>query len=403
MAFVFMNSLLFPRWRLRKALAPSRCCVLGLAPLALIGASAHAEDPPSEPTAKALTIDATILNDTMSVVSGGMSRGTRLLARGDLRANYDGTSGALPWLSGQIDVAAINGTSISELVGDAQGVSNIEFDRTLRVVNAWAQISLTHAALKVGIIDSNLDFDEQNVGAMFIHSSHGMGPDISSAGLDGGGSAPNTTLGAIASVFDAKTGWKLRLGVFNGRPGDDQRPGQPNFAFNEDIGAMLMGEVDWTRDWGRVAVGAWHFTSRLPRLDGEGDQHHAQGGYAIIEPVLINHTDGLQLKGWLRAGLGDAMTDMVRTYLGGGMVASGFWKDHLADTIGLSVAHARMNQRASSDIRPETAIELTYQHRINGWLTVQPDVQWVIRPGGFGDIPDALVAGLRVIITKGLH
>jgi porin len=367
--------------------------------IALCASPARAD----EPAARALTVDGSVLSDIMSVVKGGEARGTRVLSRADLRINYDGTRGKLPWLSGQIDVAATNGTSISALVGDTQGISNIEYDRTLRLVNAWVQISLPHAALKAGIIDSNLDFNEQNVGVVFLHASHGIGPELSGAGLDGGGASPNTTLGVIASVFDANTGWKLRAGAFNGRPGDALRPGEPNFTLNQDHGALLIAEADWTRNWGRVAVGGWHFTSRMPRLDGEGEVHHANGGFAIVEPVLINHRDGLQLRGWLRVGMGDELTDMVRTYVGGGLVASGLWRKLPQDTLGVAVAHAQINPRAGDNPTHETAFELTFQHRVRGWLTLQPDVQWVVHPGGFGATPNALVLGLRVIVTKGLR
>ncbi|MDE2404129.1 MAG: carbohydrate porin [Sphingomonadales bacterium] len=365
--------------------------------LALSPGNVRAED-----AAPPLTVDAAALVDTMGVASGGAARGTRVLARADLRAQYDGSAGALPWLSAQLDIAAINGQSISALAGDVQGVSNIEFDRTLRVVNAWVQASSAHAALKVGIIDSNLDFDEQNVGALFVHASHGMGPELSGAGLDGAGSSPDTTLGAIVSLFDAAAGWKVRAGVFNGRPGDPARAGEPNFSFSRDNGVLAIAEADLTRAWGRIAVGGWHFTSRLPALDGSADRRGASGGFATVEANLVDHKDGLQLKGWTRAAIGDAATDAVRAYLGGGLVASGFWAACPDDALGFAIAHARMNDRAGSAAGAETTFEWTVQHRVAGWLTVQPDLQWVVNPGGFGGIPNALVLGLRVILTKGV-
>ncbi|MBU6269086.1 MAG: carbohydrate porin [Sphingomonadales bacterium] len=376
----------------------ARACAAVLAGvLALAPGSVQAGEAPNP-----LSVDASALVDTLAVAGGGVGHGTRVLARADLRAHYDGTGGALPWLSGLIDVAAINGKSVSALAGDVQGVSNIEFDRTVRVVNAWVKASSTHAALKLGIIDSNLDFDEQNVGALFLHSSHGMGPEMTGAGLDGAGSSPDTTLGAVVSVFDGEAGWKLRAGVFNGRPGDPARPGSPSFAFSRDIGALAIGEADWSGSWGRIAVGGWHFTSTLSALDGSGNRRGASGGFVTVEPTLIDRKDGLQVKGWVRAALGDADTDVIRGYLGGGLAASGFWAAFPQDALGFAVAHARLNHRAGPGAGAETAFEWTAQHRLNGWLTVQPDVQWVVNPGGFGGVGNALVLGLRMIVTKGL-
>jgi len=48
----------------------------------------------------------------------------------------------------------------------------------------------------------------------------------------------------------------------------------------------------------------------------------------------------------------------------------------------------------------ETALELTYRLRFRGnAFFVQPDLQYIIRPGGTGQIPDALVAGLQTGIN----
>lgn len=46
----------------------------------------------------------------------------------------------------------------------------------------------------------------------------------------------------------------------------------------------------------------------------------------------------------------------------------------------------------------ETAVETYYKIQVTPWLTVSPDLQWILRPGGL-DGPDAFVAGLRVRVT----
>ena len=47
----------------------------------------------------------------------------------------------------------------------------------------------------------------------------------------------------------------------------------------------------------------------------------------------------------------------------------------------------------------ETVIELTYERAIDDRLTVQPDVQYVINPGWDRALDNALVAGVRLIVT----
>ena len=43
----------------------------------------------------------------------------------------------------------------------------------------------------------------------------------------------------------------------------------------------------------------------------------------------------------------------------------------------------------------EAVLELTYAFRVARWWRLQPDVQWVIHPGGSGERGNALVIGLR--------
>jgi len=44
-------------------------------------------------------------------------------------------------------------------------------------------------------------------------------------------------------------------------------------------------------------------------------------------------------------------------------------------------------------------VELTYQYQLTKWCVLQPDVQWVIHPGGSSVLQDALVLGWRVTLT----
>ena len=49
--------------------------------------------------------------------------------------------------------------------------------------------------------------------------------------------------------------------------------------------------------------------------------------------------------------------------------------------------------------RTETAIELTYRVQAKDWLTLQPDLQYVIHPNGDHAIGNALVIGLRLNVN----
>ncbi|MFM8657176.1 MAG: carbohydrate porin, partial [Chthoniobacterales bacterium] len=44
----------------------------------------------------------------------------------------------------------------------------------------------------------------------------------------------------------------------------------------------------------------------------------------------------------------------------------------------------------------EMVFEATYQVQLSPWFTVQPDVQYIVQPGGSTAIPNAFVLGLSV-------
>ena len=59
------------------------------------------------------------------------------------------------------------------------------------------------------------------------------------------------------------------------------------------------------------------------------------------------------------------------------------------DVIGAGVAWARLNR---SGTLQETAIELFYKARITPWMSLQPDLQYIVSPSGIHR--DALAVGL---------
>ncbi|MEA2714557.1 MAG: hypothetical protein QOK27_2518, partial [Gemmatimonadales bacterium] len=48
----------------------------------------------------------------------------------------------------------------------------------------------------------------------------------------------------------------------------------------------------------------------------------------------------------------------------------------------------------------ETTMELTYLAQLGSWLSVQPDLQYVIHPGGTRSTRNAVVLGLRVAVSR---
>ena len=44
----------------------------------------------------------------------------------------------------------------------------------------------------------------------------------------------------------------------------------------------------------------------------------------------------------------------------------------------------------------EKVVEIAHRFQLTPWSYFQPDIQYVIHPGGMGDIPDAVVVGAQM-------
>jgi porin len=95
------------------------------------------------------------------------------------------------------------------------------------------------------------------------------------------------------------------------------------------------------------------------------------------------------------------------------LVTRGIFPSRPRDIIGLGVIYGDFSndlqdfQRRAQQLDPtvgvqsyETVLELTYRMALlKSALYVQPDLQYVFRPGGTGRIPDALVLGAQVAVN----
>lgn len=373
-----------------------------LLPLATAaGATAAEPGSPEEPDPP-VGVTASYTSDTLANLSGGRKRGIRqmglLQLSGEARFQELGTD----WARAFVSIQHVHGQSLSDdLVGDAQVVSNIDAPDGLRLFEAWLSVPVSDAAsVKAGLIDLNGIFDVQEVGSLFIHSSHGIGPDFSQSGLNGPSIFP-TTATAVVGEWQGH-GFTARLGLFDAVSGDPERPRRTVVRFPGATGLLMVSEVEFDiAAKAEVQFGAWTYSSRFERLriaDAGGPPAEAlsRGAYAMAEG-RVGALGTRPIEAWVRAGIAKDETVPIDFYLGGGATIG---NDN--SRWGLAVAHARLGQPARSSAsktstnRAETAIELTWARALGSVITVQPNLQYVINPGWNPQLRNALVAGVRL-------
>lgn len=362
---------------------------------------------PAEAAGRGIDLGLAYTSDLMANVRGGVDRGAALLGKLDASAEIDGDALNLNGVTAYVNVQFVHGRALSEeLVGDVQVTSNIEAVSALRPLEAWVELPLAGEAarLKAGLIDLNSVFDVQNVGALFLNSSHGIGPDFSQSGLNGPSIFPTTSGAVVAHVKQGE--WQGKLGLFDAVSGDPGWPRRIRIGFPGRKGLLTVAEVERRLgENGAVKVGAWRYSSRfdaLDEFDASGKPRRIggnRGAYATIEGRLASFGPR-SLDGWLRAGFANDRINPIDWTIGGGVT----WGDD-DGRFGVAFSRARLGDPArrtalAQGERPkqaETNFELTYSFVLRPGIIVQPDLQYVVDPGWRRDIGDALVGGVRVV------
>lgn len=331
---------------------------------------------------------------------------------------------AVGWPGATLHAEAIHphGNSLTErYVGDFGVVSNLDSYDTLRLYEAWLEQKLFdgHVSLRAGFLAADTEFAVVESAALFLHSDFGV-PAAQSANFPMS-CYPFSALGVRLRVEPAP-GWSVMLAAYDGNPAPaslgDPTPGaalshefnhwNTHFALRPDEGAMLFAEVGWHTDdedtkdapaplGFSIKVGGAYHTDRFANLD-RPDERGTRGNfnlYAIAERELWREPgtphDGLTV--FARGVFAPENRNFLRHSAEAGLVYRGLAQDDAGDSLGLGLAWLGVSREA----RDEFTVELTYQYALTRWWNVQPDVQWVINPGGNSD--NALVVGLRTTVT----
>lgn len=387
----------------------------------------------------AARLEATYIGDGVANLAGGVRRDVVYLDNANLTLTLDAER-LVGWHGGTVFFYGIGtqGGSPTGLVGDAQGVDNIEVPGTWKLYEAWVQQVLldAHASLLVGLYDLNSGFDVIRTASLFINSSHGIGPDFSQSGRNGPSIFPTTSAGIRLKTLPLDNLY-VQAALLDGVPGDLERP-HTLVRFDEGDGLLLAAEVAYLVEAeeepevpllsrrrrsrhrrisriedppydAKIALGAWTYTTDFDVLDTPGSTIPSQGVYALAEwDVYTEPADaeqGLSIFG--RVGVADHRVNRFGSYTGVGGVYTGLVPGREGDQAGLAIAAAHNGASYKTMLRrqgeavnaSEINIEATYRVVVSEIFSVQADVQYVIHPDTNPALGNALVVLLRFEIS----
>lgn len=308
------------------------------------------------------------------------------------------------WLSGD--------QPTSQFVGANFPVSGIEAPAGFLCLDLWLQQKLfsDKLTLRAGMFNADRDFTVSQYAVFFLNSGFGW-PILYQGQLAGPPAYPYASPG-IYAAYEPAEGWIFQSAVMQG----DCRMEDANFywKFDRMNGLLFLNEAiySWSKAPlpGTAKLGAM-FTTGYPEIPGENDKE-AWGGsfiYGILDQCAWNEPgftqENFQGLGWFARGgfAAPQRSNPLGMLVETGWVYTGLVPGRDSDSAGLGFiwnqsSRGQASTLAGSNRGLEMVFEASYQVQVSPWFTVQPDLQYIVQPGGSTAIPNALVLGLSVAI-----
>ncbi len=340
-------------------------------------------------------------------------------------------------------------------VGNGLTVSNIAAYNTLRLFDLWYQQEFLDGRISVrfGQIAADDEFIVSDYGATMINGTFGWPALVSANMASGGPGFPLATPGVRVMVTPIEQ-VSFMGAIFDGDPGDGgANPQKKNSTgtridFAQGLLTMFEGAYHLNQEKdakglpGTYKLGGW-FGSQSAALSytnfNTGANENNWGVYAVADQMVWREptvpapsglkNDPKDVKAaaagadagnqgiglFARVGGSPADRNTLEFYADGGLNYTGLIPGRDEDVLGFGVAYAQISDVVSNlaaapgtpTMNFEMVLEATYQAKITPWWTVQPDIQYIINPGGKTPdpnnpavpIPNAVVLGLRTAIA----
>lgn len=380
---------------------------------------------------------------------GGLKRGAVYTGLLDFGTNLDfeklvgweGASFSTTWLW-------LSGRDASEdLVGNFLTISNIAGFNTLRMLELWFQQNFLDdkISIRLGQITADSEFIISDYGALFINGTFGW-PAFTYMNVPEGGPGYPMSAPGIRLALNPVDWFTFQTAVFAGDvfAQDVNRHGV-RWRLNRKFGYFFINEAQFrwnhadnaTGLAGQLKLGAWFHTADFAASYGDDIYWGNSGYYAVIDQQLYREpgrevasaparndgksvVDGKSFKeaatsvepsnqglGWFgRISFDPQNRNFIGFYFDTGLTYTGLIPARDNDIIGIAFAYAGLSNGAaqtlydegSRKVGEEMVLEVTYDAQITPWLHLQPDIQYVMRPGGTGDLGNAFVLGGRLSI-----
>lgn len=286
-------------------------------------------------------------------------------------------------------------------MGDFMGFDGWDWRQMNQISEYWYQQKLFDGKLrlKFGKQDANTDFGYLNSGWDFQNSAFSVIPTTPMP------TYPDPGFGFMAEINPTEK-ISIRDGIYS--------------RFNIPYNITEIEYKPTIKDLpGRYMVGAWELSDSngmgvATGVDDDGETiynnfNRNYGCYFNFEQMVYkekkddkNDMQGLVVFG--QFGMSPSNKNDMSQYYGGGLHYKGLIPKRDKDLSGIAVGTGRFASRLADltydnggKVGNETVVEAFYRLQVSPWFYLQPDVQFIMHPGGQYD--SSVAIGLRSVIT----
>ncbi|MGH7243310.1 MAG: carbohydrate porin [Phycisphaerales bacterium] len=376
---------------------------------------------------KGITPTLSFVTNLAGNVSGGRDQGFTHADNLGLDLHFDlekilGIDGA----SFLLNMSQRSGSSVSSVyIGNVFTVQQVFGGTTFHLIDAAYQQQLfdDRIELRIGRIAAGDDFLVSEYNYLFMQNAfcgNPVGIFFNSPGMT---AYPNATWGGVAT-WKATQRFSIMAGIYNGDPNIRQNHyNGVNFSLNGPVFVMaelqyqLNGLKEDTGPVGNYKLGGWYDNSEYSNFENNSTSRGNWGIYGLFDQLLIpfgarEESRGLGITGSALFSPKQSVSTMPYFFTAG-VAARGIFESRPDDVAGLGFIYGNFsndlqNQQSNAQLlNPavgvqtyESVIEATYRIYLPGKSTfIQPDLQYIIRPGATGQFGNALVLGCQIGIN----
>lgn len=302
-----------------------------------------------------------------------------------------------------IDFQMLRGGEPSKDVGSYDTISQIEAPPFTQLAEFWYKQSFYQdkCYLKVGKNDAFYEFLLSDYTLLFQDNAF-----LYLNTIEFFPAYPDPAMGVIFN-FSPSDSLTIKAAVYDGSLASGFSTGTAgifgHFFNHLSHHAFLIGEVDsfWNVQKGlkgKLGFGVWKNTNTFQTYAGT-TKKGTGGGYILLDQMIYD-TPSSTVGFFFQWGFNNALITTITQTLKGGFTWLGVGPKRPNDNFGFGYSWNKFNQSKGSPYNKgaEGVFEVFYVAQIRKWIAIEPDVQYIVNPGGQGT-KNALVALIQVTLS----